>query len=97
MAVPARPRYGAMSEEAGVAEVCWPRSKAHCCFAESIIRRLLIQAFVWAVCRARTKLGIAIAANKPMMATTIIISTRVKPDLLDVLIFILALCFLFAA
>jgi hypothetical protein len=31
------------------------------------------------------------AANKPMMATTIMISTNVKPDLLDALIFILAL------
>ena len=31
------------------------------------------------VARARTKLGIAIAANKPMIATTIMISTSVKP------------------
>ena len=31
------------------------------------------------------KLGIAIAANRPMMATTIMISTSVKPDLREVL------------
>src|SRR6266446_363930 len=47
-----------------------------------------MQAFCCEVVRARTKLGIAMAANRPMMATTIMISTRVKPDLLDVLIFI---------
>ena len=45
------------------------------------------------VVRAFTKLGIAIAASKPMMATTIIISTSVNPDLFDVLIFILLLLF----
>src|SRR5690242_14379625 len=48
-----------------------------------------MQAFFWAVVRAFTKLGIAIAASKPMMATTIMISTRVKPDLLVLLLFIL--------
>jgi len=31
------------------------------------------------------KLGIAIAASKPMMATTIMISTSVKPVLLETL------------
>jgi hypothetical protein len=30
------------------------------------------------------------AAKRPMMATTIMISTKVKPDLLNLLIFILA-------
>ena len=74
-----------MSVAVGVAEVCWPLSKAHCCFAASMMRRLLMQALVWDVCRARTKLGIAIAASKPMMATTIMISTSVKPDLRFVL------------
>src|SRR2546422_2156987 len=49
--------------------------------APSIWRRLLMQAFICEVVRARTKFGIAIAANRPMMATTIMISTRVKPDL----------------
>ena len=47
-----------------------------------------MQAFFCEVERARTKLGMAIAANKPMMATTIMISTKVKPDWFLVLIFI---------
>src|SRR6185295_9151237 len=63
-------------------------SRAHCCLAESIWRRLLMHAFIWAVVRARTKLGMAIAARRPIMATTIMISTSVKPDLRDLLIFI---------
>ena len=41
--------------------------------------RLLIQALVCEVVRERTKLGMAIAANNPMIATTIIISTNVNP------------------
>src|SRR6185295_11767401 len=45
-----------------------------------------MQAFFWLAVRAFTKFGIAIAANNPMMATTIMISTRVKPALLFVLI-----------
>src|SRR6266550_4460458 len=69
----------------------WPVSSAHCCVALSIWRRLLMQAFDWEVLRALTKLGIAIAARRPMMATTIMISTSVKPALREVLIFI---CFL---
>src|ERR1044071_5434024 len=64
-------------------------SSAHCSFAPSIWRRLLMQALRCAVWRARTKFGIAIAARRPMMATTIIISTNVKPPLREVLIFIL--------
>ena len=48
-----------------------------------------MHALVCEVVRAFTKLGIAIAANRPMMATTIMISTRVKPDLREVLVFIL--------
>src|SRR3954449_4528277 len=55
----------------------------------SIWRRLLIQAFCCEVVRARTKLGIAMAARRPMMATTIMISTKVKPEFFEVLIFIL--------
>jgi hypothetical protein len=35
----------------------------------------------WAFSRERCQLGIAIAANRPMMATTIMISTSVKADL----------------
>src|SRR6516225_3566042 len=66
-------------------------SNAHCWVAPSIWRRLLMHAFICEVVRARTKLGIAIAARRPMMATTIMISTSVKPDLRDVLFFILTL------
>src|SRR6266404_7917893 len=41
------------------------------------------------VLRASMKLGIAIAANRPIMVTTIMISTRVNPPFRDVLMFIL--------
>src|SRR6516165_3303354 len=64
------------------APCCWPVSKAHCCAAASSWRRLLMQAFACEVARAFTKFGIAIAAKRPMMATTIMISTNVKPALL---------------
>jgi hypothetical protein len=43
-----------------------------------------MQAFFWLAARAFTKLGIAIAARRPMIATTIMISTSVKPDLRDI-------------
>ena len=42
-----------------------------------------MQEFCCEVVRARAKLGIAMAANKPMMATTIMISTSVNPDFFD--------------
>src|SRR5262245_11642800 len=61
-------------------------SSAHCSFAPSIWRRLLMQAFFCAVVRAFTKLGMAIAARRPMIATTIMISTSVKPALRLVLL-----------
>src|ERR1043166_2508298 len=61
-------------------------SNAHWSLAPSMMRRLLRIEFSWALSRAFTKFGIAIAANKPMMATTIMISTRVKPAFLFVLI-----------
>src|SRR5436309_80435 len=64
-------------------------SNAHSCFAPSICLRFEMQAVFWLAVRAFTKLGIAIAANRPMMATTIMISTSVKPALRDVLFFIL--------
>src|SRR5882762_2077924 len=48
-----------------------------------------MQAFFWLAVRAFTKFGIAIAASKPMMATTIMISTRMKPDLRVILTFML--------
>ena len=56
-----------------------------------------MQAFCCDVVRAFTKLGIAMAAKRPIMATTIMISTKVKPALRDALIFILqfvTFCFL---
>src|SRR5262249_54536286 len=49
-------------------------SSAHVAFAPSICLRLAIQALRWLIWRAFTKLGIAIAASKAMMATTIMIS-----------------------
>src|SRR5215469_6400658 len=58
---------------------------------------LLMQAFCCEVARAFTKLGIAMAANKPMMATTIMISTRVKPALRDCFICFILYYFLFTA
>src|SRR6185369_9015060 len=59
------------------------------------MRRLLTMEFNCACSRALTKLGIAMAAKRPMMATTIMISTRVKPDLRLVLICILLITFCF--
>jgi hypothetical protein len=47
------------------------------------------------VARARMKFGMAIAASRPMMATTIMISTNVNPALravLFVFMFVLFLC-----
>src|SRR6266478_6612385 len=65
-------------------------SSAHCWIPPSICRKLLMQAFCCEVVRALMKLGMAIAANSPIMATTIMISTNVNPDLRDDLIFILS-------
>ena len=59
--------------------------------AAVIWRMLLMQAFCCEVARAFTKLGIAMAASKPMMATTIIISTSVKPALRDCFMFFILL------
>src|ERR1017187_1346201 len=70
-------------------------SNAQVWVALSIWRRLLMHAFFCDWVRARTKLGMAIAASKPMMATTIMISTSVNPLLLDVLFFMLTLSFCF--
>src|SRR5258708_37759614 len=63
-------------------------SSAQVCFAPSIWRRLLMHAFCCAFKRARTKLGIAMVASNPMMATTIMISTSVKPAARECLFFI---------
>ena len=56
-----------------------------------------MHAFCCEVERALRKLGIAIAARRPIMATTIMISTSVKPALREVLIFILLFFLLCAA
>src|ERR1039458_4136422 len=53
-----------------------------------------MQALVCEDWRAWTKLGMAMAASSPMMATTIMISTKVKPALREGF-FILALSFFF--
>src|SRR5579862_4050471 len=65
-------------------------AKAICWQAESIWRRLLMQALACEVARAFTKFGIAIAARRPIIATTIMISTSVKPALRLFLV-----CFIF--
>src|SRR6266404_306151 len=83
--------YGLRSVSAYVDEEASFASNAYCCTAPSYWRRLLMQAFACDVVRALTKLGIAIAAKSPIMATTIMISTRVKPALFDALLFILIL------
>src|SRR5882724_6701824 len=67
-------------------------SSAQVCLAPSIWRRLLMHAFCCAFKRARTKLGMAMVASNPMMATTIMISTSVKPAARECLFFI---CFIF--
>jgi hypothetical protein len=48
-----------------------------------------MHAFVWDFVRALMNEGTAMAASNPMIATTIMISTNVKPDLLLFFIFIL--------
>src|SRR5215469_13249147 len=74
----------------------WPVSSDHSPTAALICRMLLMQAFCCEVARAFTKLGIAIAASKPMMATTIMISTSVKPALRDCFVCFILYYFLFS-
>src|SRR5208337_3278020 len=74
--------------------VVLPLSSAISWAAASIWRRLLMQALACEVARAFTKLGIAIAAKRPIMATTIMISTRVKPALRMFLVCFILFCFL---
>src|SRR5580658_1829050 len=54
-----------------------------------------MQAFCCEVVRALTKLGMAMAASNPMMATTIMISTSVNPALLLFFFCIIIYFFLF--
>jgi hypothetical protein len=55
-----------------------------------------MQAFFWLTAGLH-EVGIAIAARRPMMATTIMISTSVKPDWRIVLLFISRYCLSVAA
>src|SRR4028119_1095859 len=52
---------------------------AYWSFAPSIMRRVSRHAVAWERLRARRKLGTAMEASRAMIATTIMISTRVKP------------------
>src|ERR1700744_3788551 len=87
--VPPRPKYVVNELRVTVSVLFLPFSNAHCWIAPSIKRRLLMQVFLRAVSRALMKFGIAIAAKRPMIATTIMISTSVKPALREDWIFIL--------
>src|SRR5881394_269592 len=80
------------SVSAGVSVSTFLFSRAHVALAPWICFRLAMQAFFWLAVRAFTKFGIAIAAKRPIMATTIMISTSVKPAFRWVLLFIY--CFL---
>src|SRR5436190_19980049 len=62
-------------------------SAAHCSLAPSMFLRLRAQTRCCVVAMACRKLGIAIAASRPMMATTTMISMKVNPYL----------CFVFMA
>ncbi len=73
-----------LAEEEIVALDCCRCSSAHCCWAASSKRRFSMHVSCCEVVRARTKLGMAIAAKRPIIATTIIISTSVNPCFLEV-------------
>src|SRR3954467_4727754 len=57
-----------------------PFSMAYWSLAASIMRQVSSVAVAWERLRARRKLGTAMAARSAMIATTIMISTRVKPE-----------------
>src|ERR1051325_5689055 len=86
-------RYGVQSVRETASEEAFLNSIAQVWIAPSSCRKLLIQAPFCAVARALTKLGMAMAASIPMMATTIMISTSVNPDLRDIVVFITDLSF----
>jgi len=52
------------------------------------LTQVVMQALACEVARAFTKLGMAMAANRPIMATTIMISTNVKPARVALVFFI---------
>ena len=68
-------------------------AKATCWQADSICLRLLMQVLACEVARAWMKFGRAIADKSQMIATTIIISTKVNP--LESLIVIVRFVFIF--
>src|SRR6266700_849340 len=70
------------SASAGESDAVLCASRAQVALAPSICLRLAMHALFWLAVRALTKLGMAMAANKAMMATTIMISTRVNPEVL---------------
>src|SRR5467141_2876880 len=76
------------SAATGVLALFFFISSAQVALAPSTCFMLAMQAFFWLAARAFTKLGIAIAASKPMMASTIMISTSVKPARREFLSFI---------
>ena len=55
------------------------RTTFNCWMATSITRKLLMQIAALDLLQARTKFGMAMAANNPTVETTIMISTNVKP------------------
>jgi hypothetical protein len=70
-----------------------PFAKDTCWQADSICLRVLMQVLACEVAREWMKLGRAIADKSPMIATTIIISTKVNP--LESLIVIVRFVFIF--
>src|ERR1700722_2255120 len=83
-----------MLEACGTAVVAARFSVAQTCLAPSTSRRLAMQVVCCAFKRARTKLGMAMVARRPMMATTIMISTRVNPRA-RLFLFFISCCLLF--
>src|ERR1035438_2280006 len=81
-----------MSVKAGLAVGGCLFSRAHCCTAPSIWRRLSMHVAFCDCVRARTQLGMARAANMAISAVTIMISSNVKPERGEVLFFIQTLC-----
>src|SRR3954453_19182958 len=71
--------YGTRSAATGVMELLL-FSRAYWSLAPSIMRQVSSVEVAWERLRARRKLGTAMAAGRAMIATTIMISTSVKPE-----------------
>ncbi len=76
-------QVGIVQESSALAFFC---SRAQVFLAPSICLRFAMHAFFCEASRALMKLGMAIAASKPMIATTIMISTNVNALRREVLI-----------